>query len=114
MKKMILLSVLFSMTVYGADLGKRQHEYNRYLDERTAKKQRSELYYTNIIFVDKAGTRSKPYIIETPLFVSNQPSEDAMLSDQCWNFIENHIKDTFNINGELGSYHPAQCTFYTE
>jgi hypothetical protein len=107
------------MALYGADENqtsktrKRKYEDN---SSASVKSHRSSVFagYTNIIIKDKTKSYSRPEIILTPLFILNQASEAAMMSDQCWDVMENTIKNTFNINGSLSSYHPQQCIFYLE
>lgn len=119
MKKLVLLSAFFGIAIYGADEDQAHITRKRKRDDsgELTKKSRSEMSagYTNIIIVDTTKVRHKPIIIETPSFISNQISNGAdPFSEECRNFMENHIRNTFQINGFMSIYTPTQCIFRME
>jgi hypothetical protein len=119
MQKMVLFSTLFSMVAYGSAENQTSKTRKRKCDDSSnplAKLHRSSVSaeYTNIVFIDKTKSYSRPVIIQTPLFILNQTSEADMMSDQCCDVMESTIKHTFNVNGSLGAYHPQACTFWLE
>lgn len=117
MKKIILLSMLFSTAIYAADTNQPPKTRKRKCDDNhaeSAKLQRSELSgYTSIIIKDKANTYHKPTFIQTPPFILAQLPIDRM-NNACHTAMENAIKNTLSINGSLSMYHPAQCIFHLE
>lgn len=118
MKKIVLLSALGSIALYGADENNARKTHKRKCDDNAVEQVKSRRSafsgYTNITIVDKTKSQSKPIIIQTPSFISNQASEAEMMSDQCWNVMESTIKNTFGIQGSLKAYHPQQCIFNME